>query len=54
MNLPGGAPDLKNFTGERYAQGFVGCIHIVEPNDGGPIKLGAKTISSLNVDSCPE
>jgi hypothetical protein len=48
----GGAPDVKGFTGERYNQGFVGCIHIVEPLDGGAIRLGDKTISSLNVEQC--
>lgn len=57
MSLPGhiflgGAPDLKSFTGERYNQGFVGCIHIVEPLDGGAIKLGEKTISSINIEQC--
>lgn len=49
----GGAPDLKSFTGDRYNQGFVGCIHIVEPLEGGAIQLGARTISSMNVDACP-
>lgn len=48
----GGAPDLKSFTGERYTQGFVGCIHIVEPLEGGAIKLGERTISSLNLEQC--
>lgn len=48
----GGAPDLKEFTGKRYSQSFVGCIHIVEPLDGGAIRLGDKTISSLNVEQC--
>lgn len=48
----GGAPNLESFTGERYTQGFVGCIHIVEPLEGGPIRLGEKTISSLNVEQC--
>lgn len=48
----GGAPDLKSFTGDRYNQGFVGCIHIVEPLEGGGIKLGDRIISSLNVEQC--
>lgn len=48
----GGAPDLKSFTGERYNLGFVGCIHIVEPLEGGAIRLGEKTISSLNIEQC--
>jgi hypothetical protein len=51
----GGAPDLANFTGNRYTQGFYGCIHVLEPVDGrGQINLGSKTISALNVDTCPE
>lgn len=57
MTLPGhvflgGAPDLKSFTGDRYSQGFIGCIHIVEPLEGGAINLGARTISSLNIEQC--
>ncbi|CRK99746.1 CLUMA_CG013014, isoform A [Clunio marinus] len=48
----GGAPDLKRFTGERYSNGFIGCIHTVEPILGGAIQLGENTISSLNVDDC--
>jgi hypothetical protein len=57
MTLPGhvflgGAPDMNRFTGERYSHGFVGCIHIVEPIEGGAIQLGLKTISSMNVEQC--
>lgn len=48
----GGAPNLKVFTGDRYGQGFVGCIHIVEPLEGGAIRLGEKTISSMNIEQC--
>uniref|UniRef100_W4VRB4 Putative heparan sulfate proteoglycan 2 n=1 Tax=Corethrella appendiculata TaxID=1370023 RepID=W4VRB4_9DIPT len=50
----GGAPNITNFTGDRYTQGFKGCIHIVESLDTGAIKLGQHTISSLNVDQCPD
>lgn len=57
MELPGhvflgGAPDLKSFTGERYNLGFVGCIRIVESLEGDIIRLGEKTISSLNLERC--
>lgn len=57
MELPGhvflgGAPDIKRFTGERYDQGFIGCIHVVEPIEGGAIRLGEMTISSANIDQC--
>jgi hypothetical protein len=48
----GGAPNLKLFTGERFSQGFIGCIHIVEPLEGGAITLGEKTISSMNIEQC--
>lgn len=48
----GGAPELKSFTGDRYTLGFVGCIHIVEPLEGGAIRLGERTISSLNIEQC--
>jgi hypothetical protein len=43
---------MEIFTGSRYQHGFNGCIHVVEPLEGGSINLGAKTISSLNVDAC--
>jgi len=49
----GGAPDTKRFTGDRFSEGFIGCIHVVEPLEGGAIQLGARTISSMNVDACP-
>lgn len=57
MDLPGhiflgGAPDMRRFTGDRHTQGFVGCIHVVEPIAGGPIRLGEKTISSMNIEQC--
>jgi hypothetical protein len=57
MDLPGhvflgGAPDIRRFTGDRYSSGFVGCIHIVEPIEGGAIRLGDNTISSANVEQC--
>ncbi|KAG5681002.1 hypothetical protein PVAND_010471 [Polypedilum vanderplanki] len=59
MELPGhvflgGAPDIRRFTGDRYSSGFVGCIHIVEPIEGGAIRLGDNTISSANVEQCSE
>jgi hypothetical protein len=57
MELPGhvflgGAPDMARFTGDRFKEGFVGCIHIVEPIEGGAIRLGDNTISSANVEQC--
>lgn len=57
MELPGhiflgGAPDMRRFTGERYSHGFVGCIHTVEPIEGGAIRLGEQTVSSMNIEQC--
>jgi len=57
MELPGhiflgGAPDMRRFTSDRHTQGFIGCIHVVEPITGGPIHLGEKTISSMNIEQC--
>lgn len=57
MELPGhvflgGAPDMRRLTGERYSEGFIGCIHIVEPIEGGSIQLGQNTISSMNIEQC--
>ncbi|XP_037037177.1 basement membrane-specific heparan sulfate proteoglycan core protein isoform X11 [Bradysia coprophila] len=58
-NLPGhlflgGAPDLNNFTGNRYTQGFHGCIHVVEGHEDKAIDLGQNVVSGLNVDQCPD
>ncbi|KAJ6634940.1 Basement membrane-specific heparan sulfate proteoglycan core protein, partial [Pseudolycoriella hygida] len=50
----GGAPDLNNFTGNRYTQGFQGCIHVVEGYEDKGIDLGRNIVSGLNVDQCPE
>lgn len=50
----GGAPDLNNFTGNRYTQGFHGCIHVVEGREDRAIDLGQNIVSGLNVDQCPE
>lgn len=50
----GGAPDLSNFTGNRYKQGFHGCIHIVENLTGGAINLSVNAVSAANLDVCPE
>lgn len=50
----GGAPNLKAFTGDRYLSGLNGCVHIVENLNTGAIRLGTKTISAVNVSSCPE
>lgn len=50
----GGAPDIVNFTGNRFTQGFSGCIHIVEGSEGHSINLRHNAISGLNVDTCPQ
>lgn len=50
----GGSPDLSNFTGNRYKQGFHGCIHIVENLSGGAINLSVNAVSAANLDVCPE
>lgn len=49
----GGAPDSTVLTGGRYANGFQGCIHIVEANNGA-IHLGTSAVSAVNVDTCPK
>lgn len=50
----GGAPDISNFTGNRFAHGFNGCIHIIESVELGPVNLGLSSISGLNVEPCSE
>jgi hypothetical protein len=50
----GGAPNIRNLTGDRYAVGFNGCIYSIEHPEAGPIDIGAKTISSFNLDICQE
>lgn len=42
------------FTGGRYVDGFVGCIHIVANENDEMIDLGKNAVSSLNVGICPE
>lgn len=54
LRFSGGAPDLNNFTGNRYTQGFHGCIHVVEGHEDKAIDLGQNVVSGLNVDQCPE
>ncbi|XP_055374705.1 basement membrane-specific heparan sulfate proteoglycan core protein isoform X7 [Condylostylus longicornis] len=49
----GGAPNLGEFTGNRYPTGFVGCVRVVETDEGGPVNLGQHAVSALNVDVCP-
>lgn len=58
-NIPGhvfigGAPNIATFTGQRHTQGFHGCVHIVEPLEGGGINLTYNAISGINVDKCPQ
>lgn len=48
----GGAPNLNNFTGDRYTQGFNGCVHSIEPLESGQIDIHKNTISSLNISKC--
>lgn len=50
----GGAPNIATFTGQRYTQGFHGCVHTVEPLEGGGINFTYNSISGINVDKCPK
>lgn len=50
----GGAPDIANFTGNRYKQGLFGCINVVEGTDTGPVKLRDNAVSGYNVVPCQE
>lgn len=50
----GGVPDIANFTGNRFTQGFQGCIHIVEGSDGHSINLQQNALSGQNVETCPQ
>lgn len=50
----GGAPDINTFTGNRYAQGFNGCINIVEGTDTHAINLYENAVSGYNVLPCAE
>jgi hypothetical protein len=49
----GGAPDVRFLTGDRYSEGFHGCVHIIEPLESGVIYLKDNAISAANVDQCP-
>lgn len=50
----GGAPDIVKFTGNRFAQGFNGCIVTVEGLESGPVKVGGNAVSGYNVTPCQE
>lgn len=50
----GGAPDIVKFTGNRFAQGFTGCIVTVEGLESGPVKVGRNAVSGYNVTPCQE
>lgn len=50
----GGAPNIATFTGQRYSQGFHGCVHNVESLEGGGINLTYNAISGINVDKCSQ
>lgn len=52
--LTGGAPYLFDFTGGRFVDGFVGCIHLVANEYGETIDLGQNAVSGLNIAICPE
>lgn len=50
----GGAPEISAFTGNRYTQGFNGCINIVEGTDTRAINIYHNAISGYNVIPCAE
>ncbi|XP_041563042.1 basement membrane-specific heparan sulfate proteoglycan core protein isoform X19 [Drosophila elegans] len=58
MKLPGnvfvgGAPDIAQFTGNRYKHSFNGCIVVVEGETVGQINLSSAAINGVNVNVCP-
>lgn len=52
--LTGGAPEINKFTGERYRQGFDGCINIVEGTDTRAVNIDKNAVSGYNVTPCAE
>lgn len=48
----GGAPNISRMTGNRYSQGFIGCIHGFELQNSQRLDLGLKAINGLNVKPC--
>lgn len=52
-SLPGGIPDIAQFTGNRYTHNFHGCIVVVEGETVGQINLSPAAINGVNVNVCP-
>ncbi|XP_031635070.1 basement membrane-specific heparan sulfate proteoglycan core protein isoform X6 [Contarinia nasturtii] len=50
----GGAPEINKFTGERYRQGFNGCINIVEGTDTQAVNIYQNAVSGYNVTPCAD
>lgn len=50
----GGAPEINKFTGNRYTQGFSGCINIVEGTDTRAVNIYNNAVSGFNVTPCAE
>lgn len=48
----GGAPEINKFTGNRYAQGFNGCINIVEGTNTHAVNIYNDAINGYNVQRC--
>ncbi|XP_016982302.1 basement membrane-specific heparan sulfate proteoglycan core protein isoform X20 [Drosophila rhopaloa] len=58
MRLPGnvfvgGAPDIAQFTGNRYKHNFNGCIVVIEGEKVGQINLSSVAVNGVNVNVCP-
>ncbi|XP_055304959.1 basement membrane-specific heparan sulfate proteoglycan core protein isoform X6 [Sitodiplosis mosellana] len=50
----GGAPEINRFTGNRYTQGFNGCINIVEGTDTRAVNIYKNAVSGYNVLPCAD
>lgn len=55
LSIPGGAPDLNRFTGDRFNESFNGCIYVIEnPDTSRAVPLQDFAIRTVNVDVCDE
>ncbi|XP_057651724.1 basement membrane-specific heparan sulfate proteoglycan core protein-like isoform X29 [Diorhabda carinulata] len=48
----GGTPNISRMTGNKFSQGFNGCIHGFELQNTQRLDLGIKAINGLNVRPC--
>lgn len=48
----GGTPNVGLMTGNKFSQGFKGCIHAFELQNYKTLDLGLKALSGVNVKPC--